>query len=1067
MAACTWPANCASSVPQIRIVRVPTVAGTGLRFSHASLGPEQSHASVRKIVQDAQGFLWLATLDGLRRYDGYQFREFRPEPGNPNSLRGSYVVALLTDRSGILWIGSDEFIERYDPATEKFEHYRPGPGGKTVYHLSQDRQGTIWLATDAGVKGFNPATSQFTSYRHEQDDGSSLASDLVRSTLESREGTFWVATTEGLDLLDRRTGKVTRHVALRDPSGSPLKLSGPPVSLFQDRSGLLWLAFYYGSGLVSFDPTTGMETIYSFGSHEASESVRTGVTTVLEDESGALWLGTNGSGLLRFDRNRHTAIRYKHDVNDPNSLSDNVILTLFEDRDHNFWAGTSSGSIDRFDPNPAPFRTYRFESGDQNTPANYSVSSVYQDSHGMLWVGTRGALNRLDLKTGQVRRYQSASGAPAGLSDTTVRSIAEDAAGYLWFGTWGGLNRLDPRTGRFKVWQHNQADLHSLSEDVVSSLLVDHRGTLWVGTEDGLNRFDPDREQFQVYRAAMQGLSRYNEITEDTSGALWLASWGTGLHRFDPATGHFTVYRNAPGDARSLSSDRVNSVYIDHSGTVWAGTDNGLDRLDQATHTFMAYFARDGLPSDTVVGILEDQRGNLWLGTRNGMSRFNAQRKTFRNYYVSDGLPDDQFSSYVKELKGRDGEMFFASLGGLVAFFPERVTEKPVNAPVVLTDFQLFGKRVLVGGHSPLKESISFTRSITLQNWQNIFSFEFSVLSYAGPERNRYRYKLEKLEKEWNQTDSARRFVTYSMLPPGAYVFRVQASDSHGAWGEKGASVRILILPPWWSTWWFRAASAAAVLAILWAAYQYRLYQIAREFNAQLEGRVDERLRVARDLHDTLLQSFHGLLMRFQAAHNLLPGRAPEARYALETALEDAARAITQARDAVQDLRSSTVTTNDLAKAVEAVGDELAAEQCVGAADGTSFSVAVEGTVQDLHPILRDEIYGIAREALRNAFHHARARRIEVEIRYEARQLRVRVRDDGIGIDPSVLGPEGRPGHWGMTGMRERAKRVGGQLEVWSEHHAGTEVELTVSASVAYRVHPRRRFSPICRAGGE
>jgi signal transduction histidine kinase len=228
--------------------------------------------------------------------------------------------------------------------------------------------------------------------------------------------------------------------------------------------------------------------------------------------------------------------------------------------------------------------------------------------------------------------------------------------------------------------------------------------------------------------------------------------------------------------------------------------------------------------------------------------------------------------------------------------------------------------------------------------------------------------------------------------------------------------------------------------------------------NARLDERVTERLRIARDLHDTLLQSFHGLLPRFQAAHNLLPGRAVDARQVLQTALDDAAQAITEARDAVQDLRASTTVTNDLAKAIEVLGEELRAHQTSADGAAIDFSVRVGGTAQHLHPMLRDEIYRITGEALRNAFHHARARRIEVEIEYDTRQVRTRVRDDGIGIDATVLSQEGRPGHFGLRGMRERSKGIGGQLDVWSEHGAGTEVELTIPASVAYGGHVGRRF---------
>jgi len=302
-----------------------------------------------------------------------------------------------------------------------------------------------------------------------------------------------------------------------------------------------------------------------------------------------------------------------------------------------------------------------------------------------------------------------------------------------------------------------------------------------------------------------------------------------------------------------------------------------------------------------------------------------------------------------------------------------------------------------------------------------------------------------------------RRQMFYNDLPPRHYRFRVMASNNSGVWNETGDSLDFSIEPAYYQTRWFLALCVAAFLAMLWALYRYRLYQIAREFNANLEGRVDERLRVARELHDTLLQSFQGLLLQFQGARNLFPKRPEQALKTLEGAIDLASDAIREGREAIQKLRSSTVVTNELAKAVEAVGTELAEKQQAANGDKTAFSVEVEGASQELHPILRDEVFRITAEALRNAFRHARARRIEVEIRYDARELRVRVRDDGAGMDASML-QEGRTGHYGLPGMRERAKSIGGQLDVWSEQGAGTEVELTVPGSAAYGSHVGRRF---------
>jgi signal transduction histidine kinase len=345
---------------------------------------------------------------------------------------------------------------------------------------------------------------------------------------------------------------------------------------------------------------------------------------------------------------------------------------------------------------------------------------------------------------------------------------------------------------------------------------------------------------------------------------------------------------------------------------------------------------------------------------------------------------------------------------------------------------------------------------LTLSYRDNVFSFEFAALSYANPQKNRYRYRLEDFESDWNEVGSKQRLATYTNLDPGRYVFRVQGSNADEIWNEEGVALPILITPPWWRTSWFRAFCLGLFLALLWTAYQLRMRQVQHAFDMTLEARVGERTRIARELHDTLLQSFHGLLLRFQTVSHLLPDRPKEAKDTLESAIRHAAKAITEGRDAVQGLRASTVDRNDLALAVRTLGDELGTD--ASADRPPTLHVAVEGQPRDLHPIARDEIYKIAAEALRNAFRHAHAGQVEVEIRYGDREFRVRVRDDGKGIDPAVLARQGIEGHYGLRGMPERAALIGGKLAVWSEAGAGTEVELRLPATAIYATSRRRSW---------
>jgi signal transduction histidine kinase len=332
---------------------------------------------------------------------------------------------------------------------------------------------------------------------------------------------------------------------------------------------------------------------------------------------------------------------------------------------------------------------------------------------------------------------------------------------------------------------------------------------------------------------------------------------------------------------------------------------------------------------------------------------------------------------------------------------------------------------------------------------------DYTALSLGEPERVRFRYKLEGADDTLRGAGNERS-VRYADLRPGHYTFRVIASNNDGVWNDQGASVDITITPAWWQTWQFRAACVAAFLFMLWALYQLRLRDIAREFNARLEERVAERTRIARDLHDTLLQSFQGLLLRFQTAYALFDTRPTDAKEVLGSSIDQTAQAITEGREAVQGLRASTVESNDLAQAITTLGEQLAAEP--SSATSVGLHVEVEGTRRNLYPIVRDEIYRIASEALRNAFRHAEAQQIEVELRYDDGLLRLRVRDDGKGIDATFLTAEGRTGHFGLTGMRERAKLMDGKLSVWTAAESGTEIELIIPAARAYAPSPRRSW---------
>jgi len=508
--------------------------------------------------------------------------------------------------------------------------------------------------------------------------------------------------------------------------------------------------------------------------------------------------------------------------------------------------------------------------------------------------------------------------------------------------------------------------------------------------------------------------------------------------------------------SQGLKSPYIYTVFIDEKGDLWIGSTGGLSWFQNGTlHTVSS---QQGLTSDQIFAIVDDSYDRLWFATFGGIASLEKKsltdwaegRRDRLNPTVYRATDDMEINTvgrtFPNAVRSGDG-LWFSFADGVTEVMPTNPRgSREQEFPVLIEDVRIDG---ISHFHQDRVRIPPGTRSIEIS---------YTAINLSNPESVRFRYRLRGLDNDWIDADS-RRIAFYNNLKPGTYTFTVSASAGPLRWLEAPPLV-IEQLPFFYQTKWFALLVLTTFLSLGILSYRFRMQQVLNRIRASFQERMDERTRIARELHDTLLQSFHGLIFRFQAVDNLLPARPGEAKHTLESALDDAAQAITEARDAVHELRSSTVVTNDLAAAVTALGEELSTHQATSAAgqDSATFLVEVEGTPQELHPILRDEVYRIAGEGLRNAFRHARARRIEVEIRYDERELRVRIRDDGSGIDATVLGHEGRAGHWGLRGMRERAQRIGGMMDLWSEQGAGTEVELRIPASIAYQTYAGRSF---------
>jgi signal transduction histidine kinase/ligand-binding sensor domain-containing protein len=1008
------------------VITLPIQDSTDRVFVPISAGKETAHEWVGQIIDDKQGFLWFSTRDGLDRYDGYQIQHYSPDPIDP--VTGVFVqeccrYALYRDPVGKIWIGGNGEVFVYDPETERFTRL-PLPSGKlqgVVRNVNQDKSGIIWLSSSRGLTRYNPVTGEATRFLHNESDSGTLSSNFVRSTLETRDGTFWVATNASLDAFDRRTGKVTEHLPLRKPHQNPDSTGNPFVRLLEDRAGVVWIASAR-DGLAFIDRQHQKLTFLSLVSGSGAEP---GAWAITEDRHGQLWVGTN-HGLFQLDRGRKHFVRYRNDPSDPDSLPADWVLALFEDREGGLCVGTANDGVARVEEHLPSFQRYR--SGKQVNepfPINY-VLSAYEASPGVVWAGSRDAINQINLKTGRftVRPIRE---------NTEVASIVEDRLGKIWFGTFdGGLFHFDPATQQTVIYGHNSAKNPGCGNNEVRALLVDHHGTVWAGSGSVLCSFDRAKNGFEIVKTGVPSFIVINTLAEDASGNLWIGSRNAGLYRFDPATGVSTIFRHSAA-AGSLSSDGVTSILVDRSGTIWVGTLEGLNHLDLATGKSTVYQERDGLPSSNINGIAEDASGELWITTSYGLSHFSRSSKHFYNYFRSDGVFDDLTGAW----SGRSGEMLFGSYSGLTVLLPgERMENHPFAAPVVLTGFRISDNPVAIGADSPLKKSISFTKSLVLSYGQNNLSFEFTALSYADPERTRYRYKLDGLERTWNEVASTQRFARYTSLVPGKYKFQVEGRTIHENQWEKGAEICIVILPPWWSTWWFRTVCVLMIaFAVRWA-YRLRVGQVGRQLDQRFKERLRERTRIAQDLHDTLLQNIAGLCLQIGGLSKVVVASPQSARERLKDLRQQGEDCLREARQAVWNIRSLESENVDLATELQESVRRLTAGTPV------RFHFRVEGEARPIVPHLREHLLRIGREAIINAVRHAHAGHIEVLMVFEAKSIRLRIADDGCGFDMEKASE--LSGHFGLTTMRERAQEINAAIAISSKSNHGTSIEVKV-----------------------
>ncbi len=995
-----------------RILWVGT--GSGLnRFDRATekfqyyfpTSPEDSLGrrakDVRAIYEDRNGTLWISFIAGIDEHGGlYKFDSqtqtfirFAHDPKNPTSFSQNLHTFLLEDDDGMFWHGTQEYgLEKFDPQTGAVvKRYRHDPGNPNsvsenkslfVWHGLKDRRGRLWFACyGGGLNKYDPGSDGFLHYRHDSQNPRSLYNDAVLPIMEDSQGMLWV----GNGVLSRMNPETETFEHFR----------------FSPRQG---------------DPASNF---MPYALHE--------------DRARNLWVGTRGNGIYKVNLKPQKFTHYKRNPEDSNSLIDNDVRIIYEGAKGVMWIGTRESGVSRFDPATQEFRNFFHARNDQRSLSSNAITAILEDRLGNVWIGTSAGLNKFDSARQNFTRYQHDPANPRSLNDNRIEALYEDRNGALWIGTIaGGLNRFDHRTEKFDHFMPNPQAAEISKDNQLVRFFEDRHANLWIESIFKHYLFDRKTNRFILVEPIGPGVAGWGKgLLEDRNGTIWSAH--AGVLKLDaqkmkfsrtypvPPNSNFGYGQNAPAHA---------SPFLDKNGMLWNGTRYGLHKFDPQKGDFTAhYYQKDGLASNFILKILSDDRDRLWLLTDRGISIFEekaAPGKQFKALTAADGIvnsptttTDYIFSAFDTFIKTRIGEIWWGGTNGVHRFYPNVESTNPQAPPVLLMGFKKFNEA------AKLDTAVSEIRTILLHYDENFFSFTFAAMDFTNAGRNQYAYQLAGFDEDWIHAGNKSE-ASYTNVPPGTYTFRVKGSNDDGVWNEAGASVKIIITPPFWQTWWFQLTMALAVIAFLAALYNYRV--------AKLLEVERTRLHIARDLHDDVGSSLSSIaltaeLLQKELASNGLVNRQLARVYETAQKLSRNLKEIVWAIDPQRD------KFDDLLLHMKEAAEELLGQK------GITYSLDVpqDDLPHSLKMEFRRNLFLIYKEMLHNVVKHADASQVEIALTRMNGMLQLQVADNGRGFGEEKIGNGS-----GLKSMRARAGELNGKLNIDSRPQRGATVTLSM-----------------------
>ncbi len=993
------------------------------RFQNYSVDDGLSQSYVTSIIQDKTGYLWFGTADGLNRFDGYTFKVFKRNPADSNTFNGRLIHALLCDNQNRIWIGTRGGLNIYSPVTKKFRHVTAGSSQKLklpndyVYALHQTADSSIFIGTGNGVVVYKPRGDSAYIVLSQN---SGMETPITSFTEES-DGTVWFGGLGAVYRFDRATKGIKVYLlpGMMNENADVITVQ----ALIAVKDGSI-LAGATGGGL--FLLRKGEKQFVQYIPRGMEKQNDKSIRSLITDAEGNIWAGT-AKGLTQFSINDGLIRNFVHQAAEKDGLAPGYISALRIDKSGQLWIGTDGGGISKLNVNGKQFYLLKNKPADKNSLSDNFIKAIYKDSAGILWIGTRNGLNRYDEKTAKWRLYPMHTAA-VGSNDNLVLEIFEDSHGTLWVGHLEGLSSFNRSTGRFRYY--GSKGLNREEKFGVHEIIEMNKDSLLIAAWTGLYVFARASGTFSYVRGNERGGNLYGipfyALAKSAAGEYWGGTLDSGVFVLDKKLRMKTVFKPRHGDKNTLAGASIKAIYS--SGDyIYIATTSGLSVYSIKTGIFENFNELSGFSNTFFYSVLPDEKGNIWLSHNKGISRFHKGSGKVTNFSVEDGLQSNEFNTgaYFKDHTGR---IYFGGIGGVTYFHPDSVAGSKISASVVLSEFKIFDSTYF---------RYHAGEVIRLNADDKVFSFQFFSTDYSDVARNTFAYRLDGFDKDWIYT-GGKREVRYTNIEDGSYTFRVKTANAEGEWSSNELEVALLITPPFWKQGWFIFIAVVAVGVLYGSLIRYASYRKLRKKIEALERQKlvsDERSRISRDLHDeigsqvTQIALFGEILQRGS-------GHADDHKAAIRNMTETSRRIAESLDNVVWAVNPDNDTIENFIGYLE----QYIYKTLDHASIGCRLDILIEFAVEKISADIRHNILMVIKELVNNIIKHSGASLVHFTIRQEGHMVVMVLSDNGKGF----VADEVRQYSNGLKNMKKRVEYCKGTFEMYPGASGGTEAKMVL-----------------------